>query len=134
MKEEQDGLVSEEHVKNLLDEIEVERNLLLNDSPYPEVRAVVDNTDDVDIPCSTFRAWFLGLSLSVIGTAINALFSFRMPGISVTGFVVQLISYPLGKGLAKVLPARRFAIGAWQFSFNPGPFSQKERKKWSHGV
>jgi hypothetical protein len=34
---------------------------LEDDSPYPEVRSAVANTDDPDMPCNTFRAWVLGL-------------------------------------------------------------------------
>lgn len=39
---------------------------LEEDSPYPEVRAAVANTDDVDMPVSTVRAWILGLVMAVI--------------------------------------------------------------------
>lgn len=30
-------------------------------SPFPQVRAVVPETDDTAIPINTFRAWFLGI-------------------------------------------------------------------------
>jgi len=40
--------------------------LLEDDSPYPEVRSAVANTDDTEIPCSTFRAWVLGLAWAII--------------------------------------------------------------------
>lgn len=30
-------------------------------SPFPAVRAVVPEYDDVDMPVNTFRAWFLGI-------------------------------------------------------------------------
>ena len=32
-----------------------------DDSPYPEVRSAVANTDDITIPCGTFRAWTMGV-------------------------------------------------------------------------
>ncbi|KAG8718184.1 hypothetical protein FRC08_005782 [Ceratobasidium sp. 394] len=32
------------------------------DSPYPEVRSAVANTDDIDMPCSTFRFAYLPLT------------------------------------------------------------------------
>lgn len=128
LAEEKEGLVTDEHIRALMKEIEVERELLLNDSPYPEVRAVVDNTDDISIPCSTFRAWFLGIFFSIIGTAINTLFSFRQPGIYVSGFTAQLLAYVFGIGLAKILPTHQFRIFKWSFSLNPGAFSQKERE------
>ena len=31
-----------------------------DDSPYPEVRSAVANTDDPDMPTSTIRSWVLG--------------------------------------------------------------------------
>lgn len=30
------------------------------DSPYAEVRASVSNIDDPEMPCLTFRMWFVG--------------------------------------------------------------------------
>ena len=37
-----------------------------DDSPYPEVRAAVANTDDPTIPASTIRAWVLGLIWAIV--------------------------------------------------------------------
>jgi hypothetical protein len=37
-----------------------------DDSPYPEVRSAVANTDDPDIPVGTLRAWVLGLIFAII--------------------------------------------------------------------
>jgi len=34
--------------------------VLEDDSPYPEVRSAVANTDDPEVPCSTLRAWIMG--------------------------------------------------------------------------
>jgi len=34
--------------------------ILEDDSPYPEVRSAVANTDDPNIPVSTLRAWVIG--------------------------------------------------------------------------
>jgi hypothetical protein len=38
------------------------------DSPYPEVRASVSNIDDPEMPAMTFRMWFVGLTLLLLGT------------------------------------------------------------------
>jgi hypothetical protein len=38
-------------------EMKMEAALIMGNSPYAEVRAVVDNTDDVTMPSSTIRAW-----------------------------------------------------------------------------
>jgi hypothetical protein len=37
-----------------------------DDSPYPEVRAAVANTDDPELPVSTVRSWVLGLIWAIV--------------------------------------------------------------------
>lgn len=59
-------------------------HLLANDpdeenSPIEDVRAVVSNRDDPDMPVNTFRAWFLGLLFVLIGSGVNEFFGFRYP-------------------------------------------------------
>ena len=49
------------------------------DSPFPEVRASVSNTDDPDMPALTFRTWFVGLTLCMVGAGVNMFFNFRYP-------------------------------------------------------
>lgn len=44
-----------------------------DDSPYPEVRAAVANTDDTTIPVNTLRAWIIGLMWAVIIPGLNQL-------------------------------------------------------------
>lgn len=44
---------------------------LEEDSPYPEVRASVSNTDDPDMPCLTFRVWVVGLTLCIVTNAAS---------------------------------------------------------------
>lgn len=41
------------------------------DSPYPEVRSAVANTDDHTMPVSTIRAWFMGMCLAVLIPGLN---------------------------------------------------------------
>ena len=104
------------------------------DSPHPEVRASVSNIDDVDMPCLTFRSWFLGLFFTLLVSSVNVFFTFRYPAPIVTPVIVQVISYPFGKALAQLLPATTFRVPKWmqklgfedEFSFNPGPFNIKE--------
>ncbi|KAF4463394.1 opt family small oligopeptide transporter [Fusarium albosuccineum] len=112
--------------RSILSAFEEQRDLIFNSSIYPEVRAVVDATDDPTLPVGTFRVFFMGTFFCVSGTAIGEFFSLRMPSISISTFVVQLLSMPLGVLMAKWLPTREFRIGSWRFSLNPGPFSQKE--------
>ncbi|KAM0748121.1 OPT oligopeptide transporter [Meredithblackwellia eburnea MCA 4105] len=75
----------------LLEEIKIEA-ALIDDSPYPEVRAVVSNVDDPEIPCSTFRVWVIGLLFAIIGTGIKTFFSQRNPGIGFDASIVQVLS------------------------------------------
>ena len=82
------------HLQSIIAEVEAERELLLNDSPYMEVRAVVDNTDDPTIPVNTFRVWTLGILFAILGTGIDQFFSLRYPGIYLYSFIAQLLSYP----------------------------------------
>ena len=42
-----------------------------DDSPYPEVRSAVANTDDPSIPASTLRAWILGMCTPTKDTCAN---------------------------------------------------------------
>ncbi len=115
--------------------MKVEAALITNNSPYAEVRAVVSNTDDVTLPCSTLRAWVIGMTFSVLLAFVNQLFSIRQPNILVTSNVAQLLSYPLGKLWERTVPDWGFMLPAALFgkslsgtrlSLNPGPFNKKE--------
>ncbi|CAC9891319.1 unnamed protein product [Aureobasidium pullulans] len=98
---------------------------IIENSPYPEVRAVVRNYDE-DVPASTIRAWTIGLILTTICSAVNALFLLRYPPITIGPYVVQLIAYPIGLAFAKVLPNKEFKIFGKTANLNPGPFNVKE--------
>lgn len=100
------------------------------DSPYPEVRASVSNTDDTEMPASTIRMWFLGMLLCFIAISLNTYFNFRYPSPYLTPLIILLISYPCGKFLAYALPIQTYYLPSWlgggSFSLNPGPFNVKE--------
>ncbi|KAG8901189.1 hypothetical protein FRC01_009905, partial [Tulasnella sp. 417] len=105
----------------------------LEDSIYPEVRASVSNVDDPEMPVMTIRAWVIGITLCVVTTGINAFLNLRWPAPVLAPSVVMLISYPLGKLAALVLPIRYWTIPEWlpwiggmDFSLNPAPFNVKE--------
>ncbi|KAJ7915874.1 small oligopeptide transporter [Mycena leptocephala] len=66
---------------------------LEDESPYPEVRSAVANTDDPDMPTSTIRTW-----------GLNQFFFFRFPSVNITGIVAQLLSYPMGRAAAAFIP------------------------------
>ncbi|KAF7291148.1 OPT oligopeptide transporter [Mycena indigotica] len=96
--------------------------ILEDDSPYPEVRSAVANTDDPTIPVATLRAWVLGLIWAIIIPGLNQFFFFRYPAVTVTSIVAQLLTFPLGRAWARVLPN----ISIFGVQLNPGPFTIKE--------
>ncbi|KAI1415510.1 small oligopeptide transporter [Hypoxylon sp. FL1857] len=77
-------------------------------SPFPAVRAVVPETDDPAMPVNTFRAWFLGIVFVFLGAGVNAFFALRYPGVHIVSLVAELLAFPLGVAIAKILPISRF--------------------------
>lgn len=106
--------------------MKIEAALITNNSPYAEVRAVVDNHDDPTLPVSTIRAWVMGIFFACCISFINSFFDIRFPGIYVIATVPQLLAYPMGKFLEKVLPDWGFTFWGVRHSLNPGPFNRKE--------
>ncbi|KAK3832924.1 MAG: OPT family small oligopeptide transporter [Linnemannia elongata] len=86
-------------------------------SPIPEVAAIVSNKDDPHLPTMTFRFWVMAILFPCLLAFFNQFFWFRTNPMFLTPLVIQLISYPFGKFMARVLPAGRL---------NPGPFNIKE--------
>ncbi|KAI0089580.1 small oligopeptide transporter [Irpex rosettiformis] len=95
---------------------------LEDDSPYPEVRSAVANTDDPDMPCNTFRAWFIGICWAILIPGLNQFFFFRFPSVTITGIVAQLVSLPIMRTWDHVVPR----VKIFGVSLNPGPFTIKE--------
>lgn len=98
---------------------------LLENSPYPEVRAAVPNYDEGG-HSNTFRAWTIGLVLATIGSGLNMLFSMRAPYIVIPSYVAQVVAYPLGLAWERWMPAWEFTFFGIKCNLNPGPFSKKE--------
>ncbi|CAK5284572.1 unnamed protein product [Mycena citricolor] len=96
--------------------------VLEDDSPYPEVRSAVANTDDPTVPVSTVRAWTLGLIWAIIIPGLNQFFFFRYPSVTVSSMVAQLLTFPLGRLWARLVPNFRI----FGVELNPGPFTIKE--------
>ena len=93
-----------------------------DESPYPEVRSAVSNTDDPDVPVMTIRTWVLGLVWAILLSGLNQFFFFRFPSVTVTAIVAQLLSFPMGRLWALIVPS-------WSIlglPLNPGPFNVKE--------
>ncbi|KAI1435489.1 OPT oligopeptide transporter protein-domain-containing protein [Xylaria sp. CBS 124048] len=95
------------------------------DSPYEEVRAAVRNFDE-DLPCSTIRAWTIGLSLTFVGATLNTLFSLRAPSIGIGPLIAQIVAWVMGKVWERAVPAKRISLFGASCELNPGPFNVKE--------
>lgn len=98
----------------------------VDDGSDDEVAAAVADRDDPTMLVLTFRSWFLGLLFTVLLSFVNQFFWYRTSPLFVGTLVAQLLTYPLGKAMAKWLPKRTFKLYRWEFSFNPGPFTIKE--------
>lgn len=59
-------LTADEATEIALGTIEEEFDIESENSPYPEVRANVPNTDDVDLPVNSVRMWFLGIVFTMV--------------------------------------------------------------------
>jgi OPT oligopeptide transporter protein len=57
--------------------------LLLEESPYVEVRSAVANTDDPEMYSSTFRAWVIGLIFAILFSGVHQFFFFRNPSVGI---------------------------------------------------
>lgn len=93
-----------------------------DDSPYPEVRASVPNTDDPTLPHNTVRMWTIGLMMTTLGCAVNVVFGLHSPAFSVTTYVTAIAAWPLGRLWDRLVPNKR----VFGLELNPGPFNLKE--------
>ncbi|KAF7981225.1 hypothetical protein HWV62_34575 [Athelia sp. TMB] len=105
-----------------IDEGEAVVGVLEDDSPYPEVRSAVANTDDPSIPVATIRSWVLGMIWAILIAGLNQFFFFRYPSVNISSIVAQLLSFPVGRAWARFMPN----VKIFGHSLNPGPFSIKE--------
>lgn len=108
-------------------DLKIDAVLLRYSSPYPEVRAIAPPTDDPTIPVETIRAYVLGYFWACIGTFVGTLYNSRFPQINLSSTVVQVILYPCGLFLAKVMPDWGITIWGTRHSLNPGPWTYKEQ-------
>lgn len=106
--------------------MKIEAALITSNSPYAEVRAVVDNHDDPTLPVSTIRAWVIGVFFACCISFINSFFDVRLPSITVIATVPQLLAYPVGKFFERTLPDWGVTLFGVRHSLNPGPFNKKE--------
>ncbi|CAI0652967.1 unnamed protein product [Colletotrichum noveboracense] len=90
------------------------------------VRTVVGFEDDPSLPVITLRSILLSTVFCTIGSTVSQLSYFRTTTAPFPVFFVILASAPLGRLLARILPAYTVPLGRFSFSLNPGPFSIKE--------
>ncbi|KAJ5604373.1 hypothetical protein N7510_009527 [Penicillium lagena] len=74
------------------------------DSPYPEVRAVVQPVNDITQPVNTVRMWTIGLVFTIVGSGLNQFFSLRQPSVTISALVAQLLAFPVGRAWGKWMP------------------------------
>lgn len=62
-----------------------------------------------------------------VGTGINQFFSMRYPSVTITSLVAQLVSYPAGCLLARILPVKTYRLFGRDLVLNPDrSFNVKE--------
>ncbi|KAG0048796.1 hypothetical protein BGZ83_006303 [Gryganskiella cystojenkinii] len=118
MSDKQEYPVEKEFVDEKFD---IERSSVIleeeENSPIPEVAAIVSNKDDPTLPVMTFRFWVMAVFFALLLSFFNQFFWFRSHPMTISTLVIQLVSYPIGRFMARVLPSGRL---------NPGPFNVKE--------
>ncbi len=80
--------------------------------------AIVSINDDPTLPTLTFRFWVLSTFFTITMASASQFFFFRLVSLTLSPMVTQILSYPFGQLMAKILPKHSF--------FNPGPFNRKE--------
>ncbi|CAG8358838.1 unnamed protein product [Penicillium salamii] len=82
--------------------------------------------DDPTEPILTLRMWVIGIFFCIVVCGLNTLYTLRTPSLTISGSVVLLLAYPLGKLWEKIVPDWTVPLGAWSFPLNPGSFNTKE--------
>ncbi|GLT89891.1 hypothetical protein SLE2022_078520 [Rubroshorea leprosula] len=116
--------------ENLAKEIVEEEEEIIEKtiSPIEEVRLAVPTTDNLELLVLTFQVWFLGMMSCILLSCLNNFFRYHTEPLLVSMIFVQLVTLPIGKFLAKVLPYTKFCIHntRWEFTLKLGPFNIKE--------
>lgn len=113
--------------ENRIHNLKVQAALIQHHAPYTEVRSISDPTDDPTEVAESFRAYLLGSIWVVVSTAVNQFFEPRQPPITIYPSLLQLLVYPCGKFLAKVVPDWGVTIGKRRYTLNPGDWTYKEQ-------
>lgn len=86
------------------------------------VTRVIALEDDPSLNPWTVRMLFLGIGFSIFGGVLQEIFYFKPQVIYVSQVFLTVLIYPLGQGLAWLIP-RRTVVGRF---LNPHPFNIKE--------
>lgn len=73
-----DILSTDEATEVAINNIEEIYTIESDNSPFPEVRANVPNTDDYELPVNTVRMWFLGVVFTMVCWKAISPISFRL--------------------------------------------------------
>ncbi|WFD06451.1 hypothetical protein MVES1_001796 [Malassezia vespertilionis] len=90
------------------------------------IRQVVSITDDPTLPSLTFRALLVGGLFTVLGAGMSQLFFYKSNSVSFSSFFVTLVTLPLMKWMARVVPAKEIRVFGFPIQLNPGMFNAKE--------
>ncbi|KAJ7735539.1 OPT oligopeptide transporter [Mycena maculata] len=90
------------------------------------VRSIVSFEDDPSLTVATFRSVSLAIFFIVLGSFVSQLGYFRTTTAPFSVFFIILVSDPMGRSMARVLPNYTVPLGRFSFSLNPGPWSTKE--------
>jgi len=91
-----------------------------------EIRAAVEIGDDVTLSAETFRAYAIGLTFTLMASAMSNVTGLRELPLVVEPEIIQLVSLPVGRAWARIMPHKTIGFGKWKFMLNPGPFNIKE--------
>lgn len=106
--------------------VKLEAVLIAFHSPYPEIRAITDPTDDPTIPAETFRVYVISLFWTLIGSIINTIFVHRLPSISVGTSTIQILILPSAKLWERFVPNKTIKAFGRVINLNPGEWTYKE--------
>ncbi|KAF8929576.1 OPT oligopeptide transporter protein-domain-containing protein [Dissophora ornata] len=123
---EKHDVLDEKAVDGKIVDLQLKEEVDNENSSIEAVALVVPITDDPSMVAVTFRFWVISFFFSVIGAVIQQYYFYRSTSGSFSIFFVNLASYSMGKGMAKVLPTSSFNFFGYKMSLNPGPFNIKE--------
>jgi hypothetical protein len=115
-------VVALDHADHTAEDTDVEtRNVLL-------AAGVGDQEDDPNLPCLTIRMWCIGIGFCLLGSAVNTLYTFRVPSLSISQSAIQFLAFPIGRLWQYTVPDWGVTVFGSRISLNPGPFNYKVRR------